>query len=190
MTRMNIGEAAAAAGVTPKMIRHYEAFGLIPQVERTDAGYRLYTEREVGMLRFIRQARALGFPIEQIQSLLDLWRDEQRESRAVKELARRQLAELEERQRELDAMRATLAGLVDDCAGDERSCCPILERLASAAAPREESTARKPASTLRQVKPGSLAPRRPRPARERAPQSLPAAHSGLVAWSRAFAPAA
>jgi Cu(I)-responsive transcriptional regulator len=187
MNRMNIGEAAAAAGVTPKMIRHYESFGLIPQVERTDAGYRLYTQREVEMLRFVRQARALGFPIEQIQSLLALWRDEHRESRSVKELARRQLAELEERQRELDAMRTTLAGLVADCAGDARSCCPILERLSSPATPDAAVPARKPTSALKQVKPGSSAARRPRQARVRAPQDMTGSHSGLVAWSRSFA---
>ena len=60
MPPMNIGEAAAAAGVTPKMIRHYESLGLIPEADRTEAGYRLYGEREVAMLRFIRQARGLG----------------------------------------------------------------------------------------------------------------------------------
>jgi Cu(I)-responsive transcriptional regulator len=189
MNRMNIGEAAAAAGVTPKMIRHYESFGLIPQVERTDAGYRLYTQREVEMLRFVRQARALGFPIEQIQSLLALWRDEHRESRSVKELARRQLAELEERQRELDAMRRTLAGLVAECAGDEGSCCPILERLSSPATETAMS-ARKPTSALKQVKPGSSITRGPRQAPVRAAREMTAPHSGLVAWSRSFAAAA
>ena len=102
MSYMNIGEAAAAAGVTPKMIRHYEALGLIPEVDRTEAGYRLYGDREVQMLRFIRQSRVLGFSMKQIESLLSLWRDDRRESREVKELALQQLAELEDRQRELD----------------------------------------------------------------------------------------
>ena len=64
MPAMNIGDAAAAAGVTPKMIRHYESLGLMPQAQRTDAGYRLYGERELAMLRFIRQARSLGFAIQ------------------------------------------------------------------------------------------------------------------------------
>jgi Cu(I)-responsive transcriptional regulator len=186
MNAMNIGEAAAAAGVTPKMIRHYESLGLIPRAERTDAGYRLYTSREVQMLRFVRQARALGFSIDQIQSLLALWRDERRESRAVKELARRQLAELEERQRELDAMRSTLSSLVEDCAGDERSCCPILARLSSAPAALDLAQ-RKPARTLKQVKPGSTLVQRPRQAHARGTHEKPAGHSGLVAWSRSFA---
>jgi Cu(I)-responsive transcriptional regulator len=190
MNAMNIGEAAAAAGVTPKMIRHYESLGLIPQAVRTEAGYRLYTAREVEMLRFVRQARALGFSIEQIESLLALWRNEHRESRRVKQLAQQQLAELEERQRELDAMRTTLAGLVADCAGDARSCCPILDRLsapAPAPAPAPASAQRSPARTLKQVKPGSSIEQRPRQVRPRTAQPPTGAHSGLVAWSRSFA---
>lgn len=187
MNAMNIGEAASAAGVTPKMIRHYESLGLIPQVERTEAGYRLYTAREVEMLRFVRQARALGFSIEQIQSLLALWRDEHRQSRSVKELARRQLADLEQRQRELDAMRSTLAALVEECAGDERACCPILERLSSAPEPMAATPQCKATRSLKQVKPGSSVVQRPRRARASVPREITAAHSGLVAWSRSFA---
>ena len=112
MQSMNIGEAAAAAGVTPKMIRHYETLGLVPEPDRTEAGYRLYGEREVAMLRFIRQSRGLGFSTKQIESLLALWRDDGRESREVKQVAAQQLAELEERQREIDQMRSTLQQLV------------------------------------------------------------------------------
>ena len=190
MERMNIGEAAAAAGVTPKMIRHYESLGLIPQVERTEAGYRLYTRREVEMLRFVRQARALGFSIQQIDALLKLWRDERRESRAVKALALEQLAQLEERQRELDAMRATLSGLVADCAGDHEAGCAILERLSAPAvvpAPRRRGAA----ATLKQVRPGSSAqrPRGKRAAQEGAQGAQPP-HAALQAWSRTFAAAA
>jgi MerR family copper efflux transcriptional regulator len=189
MTPMNIGDAAAAAGVTPKMIRHYESLGLIPAAERTDAGYRLYTGREVEMLRFIRQSRALGFSIPQINELLSLWRDEHRESRAVKEVANRQLAELEERQRELDAMRATLAGMVAACAGNEQAGCAILETLSSAAAAKAQPECHRTASGLKQVKAGSSAPRSRPPQRAKAaPTPAPAAagHAGLMVWSRSF----
>jgi hypothetical protein len=138
------------------------------------------------MLRFVRQARALGFPIGEIQSLLALWRDAHRPSRAVKELARRQLADLEERQRELDAMRTALAALVEDCAGDEGSRCPILERLSSAPAPLVAAAGRKAPRSLKQVKPGASSTPRSRPVRAPASRELAPAHSALVAWSRSF----
>ncbi|WP_354004927.1 Cu(I)-responsive transcriptional regulator [Ramlibacter albus] len=187
MNPMNIGQAAAAAGVTPKMVRHYESLGLIPAADRTDAGYRVYTPREVEMLRFIRQARAVGFAIPQIEALLKLWRDERRESKAVKELARQQLAELEERQRELDAMRATLSKWVEDCAGDERSCCAILEHLTHAPAAAQPIEVRRGA-TLKEVKAGSTVQRKRAPVA--APVRRESPHSGLMAWSRSFAAAA
>jgi Cu(I)-responsive transcriptional regulator len=181
MNLMNIGEAAAAAAVTPKMIRHYESLGLIPQADRTEAGYRLYGPREVAMLRFIRQARGLGFSMKQIESLLGLWRDERRESREVKALARQQLQELEERQRELDQMKATLAGLVNDCAGDQGSHCAILDRLADAPI----ATPRAGTDTLKRVRPGSRAKRESPPTA--APRRPEPAHAALAAWSRGLA---
>jgi Cu(I)-responsive transcriptional regulator len=192
MHPMNIGDAASAAGVTPKMIRHYESLGLIPAVARTEAGYRLYTPREVEMLRFIRQSRALGFSMQQIDGLLALWRDEHRESRAVKELALQQLAALQERQRELDEMRGTLARMVEQCAGDERAGCAILEQLSAPAAPVRVACDHRPRSGLKQVKAGSSAPRSPAGARgtQAAQQPAAGAHQGLMAWSRSLAPAA
>jgi Cu(I)-responsive transcriptional regulator len=182
MTLMNIGDAAQAAGVTPKMVRHYEALGLIPEPARTNAGYRLYGTREVAMLRFIRQSRGLGFSMKQIESLLALWRDERRESREVKELALRQLAELEERQRELDQMKATLSDLVRHCAGDHEAHCAILERLSAPATPSAPAGGN-PARTLKRVRAGSKKTRD----RETPPGLAGApAHLALVAWSRGF----
>lgn len=184
MQAMNIGDAAAAAGVTPKMIRHYEALGLIPEAERTEAGYRLYGEREIAMLRFIRQSRGLGFPIEQIESLLSLWRDPGRQSREVREVAVRQLADLEERQRELDQMRRTLEQLVAQCRGDHSAHCAILDKLADAAAPAPAPGVQRARRALKEARPGERRPRaseRPKPA---ATPVLP--HAGLAAWTRSF----
>lgn len=127
---MTIGQAAKASGVSAKMVRHYESVGLLPAAQRTEAGYRLYGDKDVHTLRFIRHARDLGFSLPQIGDLLGLWHDRARPSREVKALAEARLQELEQKVRELQAMKATLAHLVRCCRGDERPDCPILASLA------------------------------------------------------------
>ena len=135
--RMNIGQAAEAAGVSAKMIRHYEQIGLLSPATRSDSGYRLYGRRDVSVLRFIRRSRRLGFPIRQIAELMGLWSDTQRSSREVKALASRHLAEIEQKMREMAAMKEELERVVDDCRGDDDPHCAILDGLAldGAAAP-------------------------------------------------------
>ena len=128
---MNIGEAAKASGVSAKMIRHYEEAGLIPAATRTESNYRVYSTNDVAMLRFIKQARRLGFAMKQIALLLSLWQDRSRSSREVKALAREHVDELNLRIRELTEMRDTLDNLVKHCRGDSRPECPILEGLST-----------------------------------------------------------
>ncbi len=135
---MQIGQAAAASGASAKMIRHYEAIGLIAPAERRDSNYRLYTADDVARLRFVRRARDLGFPIERIRDLLSLWGDRGRSSAEVKRIALDHIAELERRIVGLRDMVATLHGLADGCAGDGRPNCPIIDGLAG----REAGTAR------------------------------------------------
>ena len=147
-TTMNIGEAAKASGVSAKMIRHYESVGLFPQAARTDSGYRQYGDREVNTLRFVRQARDLGFSIEQIRALLGLWQNRRRPSRQVKALAQAHIEELEQKLEELRLVKATLEHLVHCCHGDDRPDCPILDSLASGAAIRAGHK-KAPATTAR-----------------------------------------
>ena len=111
------------------MIRHYETIGLIAAAARRESGYRDYDERDVHTLRFIRRARDLGFPIEEIGQLLALWHDRGRSSADVKALALARAAELKRKARELDSMRRSLERLAAECHGDERPECPILEDL-------------------------------------------------------------
>jgi Cu(I)-responsive transcriptional regulator len=127
---MHIGEAAAASGVTAKMIRHYEGIGLIGPADRTESGYRSYGAEDVNVLRFIKRGRTLGFSIEDIRALLALWRDRRRPSAEVKRVALAHIAELDAKLAELQAMRDTLDHLVRHCRGDDRPSCPILEDLA------------------------------------------------------------
>lgn len=126
---MNIGQAAAASGVSAKMIRHYESVALLPPAARTDAGYRQYTDKDVHTLRFIRRSRDLGFSIDEIRDLLGLWQNRRRSSRQVRALAQVHIDELAAKLEKLQAMKATLETLVHCCHGDERPDCPILDEL-------------------------------------------------------------
>ena len=126
---MKIG-AAAASGVNAKMIRHYEAIGLLRPAERRDNAYRDYGERDIHELRFIRRARRLGFSIAEIETLLALWRDRARPSREVKRIAEAHIGDLKARVADMQAMADTLRQLVSACHGDDRPDCPILDDLA------------------------------------------------------------
>lgn len=129
---MNIGEAALESGLSPKMVRHYEALGLLPRVARTAAGYRQYGMAEVHTLRFIRRGRELGFSMAEIGNLLGLWQNRRRASADVRRIALDHLADLDRRIAEMSSMRRTLEHLVQACQGNDRPDCPILAGLADA----------------------------------------------------------
>lgn len=126
---LNIGQAAAATGVSAKMIRHYEGVGLLPQAQRTEAGYRQYGESDVRTLRFVRHSRDLGFSLQEVAQLVSLWQDRGRPSREVKALARKHIEELDAKAQELLAMKSALEHLVHRCRGDDRPDCPIIDSL-------------------------------------------------------------
>ena len=128
---MKIGAAAAASGVSQRMIRHYEAIGLIPSPCRLGSNYRDYAPGDVNRLRFIANARDLGFATEEIAELLALWSDEGRASAEVKKLALARAEALHAKARKLDAMRAALLELAGRCAGGDRPDCPIIDELSS-----------------------------------------------------------
>lgn len=132
-TLLTIGDAAKASGLSAKMIRHYEQSGLLRKSPRTDAGYRLYNGEQVNQLRFIRQARNLGFSLSDVHSLLELWQNPERESRAVKQLARQHLDEIATKITELQHMQQVLTALADSCRGDASPHCNILNQLAKPA---------------------------------------------------------
>lgn len=136
---MNIGEASKATGISVKMLRYYEEIGLVQPAQRTESGYRIYSDKNIATLRFVRRARDLGFQVKQIGALLDLWENGSRASADVKSLALAHVSELEQRRRELDEMIATLNHLARNCHGDDRPDCPILTSLGAdsdAPAPR------------------------------------------------------
>ncbi|PZU64008.1 MerR family transcriptional regulator [Sphingobium sp.] len=127
---MNIGQASTRSGVSQRMIRHYEKIGLIPPPQRLAGRFRDYASADVHRLRFVANARDLGFPIEEIRSLLDLWQDRCRSSAEVKALAISRADELGRKATALSRMRQALLELADGCGGDERLDCPIIDWLA------------------------------------------------------------
>ncbi len=126
-----IGVAAQRAGISARMVRHYESLGLINGVARTDSGYRQYTEADVHALHFIRRSRDLGFSMEEIAELLGLWHDRSRASSQVKRIAQQHIDDLSERIAQMQAMQRSLQTLVSCCQGNDRPDCPILDDLAS-----------------------------------------------------------
>ena len=126
---MNIGQASERSGLPTKTIRYYEDIGLLKPARRGN-GFRDYADRDVHELRFIARARGLGFSVEECRHLLELYRDTGRASAEVREMASGHIDAIRAKMKELRAMELTLSRLVDQCAGDERPDCPILEGLA------------------------------------------------------------
>ncbi len=125
---MNIGDVAASSGLPAKTIRYYEDIGLVKPLRDTN-GYRVFRDRDLHKLAFLGRARALGFTIEDCRTLLALYEDDTRASADVKRIANQHLVQIEAKIAALEGMRATLAELVDACAGDHRPDCPILRDL-------------------------------------------------------------
>ncbi|HUF56461.1 MAG TPA: Cu(I)-responsive transcriptional regulator [Thermohalobaculum sp.] len=126
---MTIGEAAERTGVPAKTIRYYEDIGLV-EPGRGANGYRRFAEPELHKLAFVGRARSLGFTVEDCRTLLALYEDQRRASADVKRLAERHLLQIDAKIRALHGMRALLAQLVEECHGDHRPDCPIIDELA------------------------------------------------------------
>ncbi len=126
---MNIGQASRVSGLPAKTIRYYEDIGLV-EPPRAGNGYRAYSGAHLHSLRFLARARSLGFSIEDCRRLLSLYGDRNRASAEVKMLAQAHIASIEDKIAQLQGMKATLAGLVANCHGDDRPDCPILDDLA------------------------------------------------------------
>ncbi|STZ76485.1 MerR family transcriptional regulator [Bergeriella denitrificans] len=135
---MNISQAARQSGLSAKQIRDYEKSGLITPPPRGSNGYRSYREEDVARLRFIFQARQVGFSLADIQSLLALSDNPGRSSRAVKLLTGQHIDRLRGEIAKMQAMLALLEGWYDACAGDQNPACPILNGLNRPCALRAE----------------------------------------------------
>lgn len=125
---MNIGAASRQSGLPSKTIRYYEEIGLLT-ADRGLNGYRDYSTEDVHRLRFLQRARGLGFSVEECRELLSLYSDRERASSDVKAIAKEKLAEIDRKIEELTGLRLMLGHLVDNCHGDARPDCPIIDGL-------------------------------------------------------------
>jgi Cu(I)-responsive transcriptional regulator len=126
---LSIGALARRTGTKVQTIRYYEEIGLMPQAERTSGGQRRYSETELDRLAFIRHARELGFPLEDIRELLDLTDDPHRSCAEADAVARRQLFRVERRLSRLEALRTELNRMIAQCSGGEIADCRVIEVL-------------------------------------------------------------
>jgi Cu(I)-responsive transcriptional regulator len=116
------------AGIPARTIRYYEGIGLLRSADRAANGYRVYDD-DVQTLRFVQRARGLGFPVEDVVNLLELWRDETPTSAEVKSLALNRIGDIDRKIQELDSLKQALVNLSERCHGDDRPESPILEEL-------------------------------------------------------------
>ena len=129
---LTIGKVAQSAGLAIDTVRYYEREGLLEKPARTVAGYRHYRPEVVARLRFIRQAKELGFSLREIKELLSLRVEAGRSCADVRAHAERKIADVEQRVATLMRMKRALAKLASSCSGrGPTSECPILEALES-----------------------------------------------------------
>lgn len=138
---ITVGEAARRAGVSPKAVRLYETRGILPPAERTEAGYRTYTEDDVEILRFVRRARALGLRLEEIRRIIDLQRQGAQPCGTVIQLLEHHLDDIDRTMRELRALRKDLSRALETARstarrGEDVVICPIIEHAQESAAAR------------------------------------------------------
>ncbi len=123
-----IGALSQETGVNLETIRYYERIGLLAAPKRTDNGYRQYGQDAVGKLRFVRRGRELGFAIEDIKTLLQLAAHPEQPCGEADRLATEHLAAVEEKIRDLEAMREVLFQLTG-CKSPSAEHCLLLETL-------------------------------------------------------------
>jgi Zn(II)-responsive transcriptional regulator len=132
---LTIGQLARECDTSVDTVRYYERERLLPRPQRAPSRYRLYEPQAVVRLRFIRQAKGLGFSLGEIRELLALRIDRTKTCADVRLRARAKITEIEARIDDLARMKAALDRLAKTCSGSgPTSACPILDALETGAA--------------------------------------------------------
>ena len=126
---LNIGKAAKLSNLTVKTVRYYADIGLVSPVKNSKTGYRDFSEDDVARLQFISKARKFNFTIQECEELLSLYSDKDRSSREVKSLTLEKISEIDAKLFELKELRQQLSCLANNCQGNDRPDCPILDAL-------------------------------------------------------------
>ncbi|NCX87291.1 MAG: Cu(I)-responsive transcriptional regulator [Rhodobacteraceae bacterium] len=126
---MNIGKAAKLSNLTVKTVRYYADIGLVSPVKNNNTGYRDFSEDDVARLQFVSKARKFNFSIQECEELLSLYSDKNRSSREVKALTLEKISEIDVKLLELKDLKKQLSFLADNCKGNDRPDCPILDAL-------------------------------------------------------------
>lgn len=131
METLTIGTMAKRTGVKAVTIRYYESIGLLPKPVRTRGNFRSYSVAHCERLGFIRKARALGFALPEVRTLLSLASDNRKKCEDVYRVALEHLNEVERKLAELRALRRELRALMRTCQGGAISDCKIIGALSS-----------------------------------------------------------
>ena len=127
---MAIGRLAEASGCKVPTIRYYERIGLMPEPARTTGNQRVYEQRHLDRLVFIRHARDLGFTLDAIRELLRLSAHPEEPCDGADEIARRHLESVRDRIARLRSLETELERMVAHCAGGPVAQCRVIETLA------------------------------------------------------------
>ena len=126
---LNIGKAAKLSNLTVKTVRYYADIGLVSPVKNSKTGNRDFSEDDVARLQFVSKARKFNFTIQECEELLSLYSDKDRSSREVKSLTLEKISEIDAKLFELKELRQQLSFLANNCQGNDRPDCPILDAL-------------------------------------------------------------
>lgn len=127
ITTYRIGEVAGRADVNKETVRYYEKRALIPQPDRRPSGYRIFTQRHIDQIRFIKRAQELGFTLSEIKELLELRMDEDTTCSHIKREAEVKYRDVQQKIEDLVQIKEILVDLIDSCAREgPKGECPIL----------------------------------------------------------------
>lgn len=126
---ITIGKAAQLTHIPAKTIRYYEEIDLITPANRSDNGYRYFSQNSIDELNLVKGARDAGFTIEQCKELMALFRDDNRHSSEVKALTEEKIRQIKQKILALNNIVQSLEVLSDECSGDDSSDCAILNGL-------------------------------------------------------------